>query len=227
MAEPATRSGSRHDDPRLLDWVASVHAAHDAGLAAAFDAPEQTGIPAIQLAPSEGRLLELLMRLVRAERVVEVGTLAGYSAIRLARGMVPDGRLWTIESDPGHAEIARQRIEAAGLSVQVEVLVGTGVDILPTLEGHGPFDAVFIDADKISYPHYGRWATRHLREGGLLIGDNAHLFGQLLDDSEQGAAMRRFHQEAAAAFESVCLPTPEGMLIGIKRPLHGDSISGK
>ena len=227
MAEPATRSGSRHDDLRILDWVASVHAAHDAGLAGAFTAPEQTGIPAIQVAPSEGRFLELLMRLVRAERVVEVGTLAGYSAIRLAQGMVSGGRLWTIEFDPGHAEIARQRIAAAELSVEVEVLVGAGVDVLPTLEAHGPFDAVFVDADKIPHAHYGRWAAQHLREGGLLIGDNAHLFGQLLDDSERGAAMRCFHEEAAATFESVCLPTPEGLLIGIRRPHQGDSTSTK
>jgi caffeoyl-CoA O-methyltransferase len=100
---------------------------------------------------------------------------------------------------------------------KVEVLVGAGLQVLPSLERHGPFDAVFIDADKENYDGYGRWAARHLRPGGLLLGDNAYLFGELLADDARAAAMRRFHEEAAAAFDTTCIPTPDGLLLGIRR----------
>jgi caffeoyl-CoA O-methyltransferase len=177
----------------------------------------RAGMPSIQVAPSEGKLLELLLRMVGATKVVELGTLAGYSAIRLARALPADGRLWTIELDTAHAEVARARVAAAGLSSRVEVCVGRGVDVLPTLEAHGPFCAVFIDADKESYDVYGRWAARHVRKGGVLLGDNSFLFGQLLDDSPRAAVMRRFHEEARAAFDTVNIPTPDGLLLGLKR----------
>jgi caffeoyl-CoA O-methyltransferase len=123
----------------------------------------------------------------------------------------------TIELDPRHAEVARQVIATAGESHRVTVHVGPALEVLPTLEAQGPFCAVFIDADKERYDLYGRWAARHLRPGGLLLGDNAFLFGQLLEDTPRGAAMRRFHEEARAHFDTVCIPTPDGLLLGIKR----------
>jgi len=192
-----------------------VHAPHDPGLARAFEAPE--GIPAIQVSASDGKLLELLLRLVRAAKVVEVGTLIGYSTIHLARALAPGGHLWSIEFEPRHAEVARQNLAAAGVADRATVLVGAGRDLLPTLESHAPFDAVFIDADKVNYAHYGRWAIDHLRPGGLVLGDNAYLFGELLDDSDRGRAMRGFHELVAAHCDSVCATTPEGLVIGIKR----------
>jgi len=99
----------------------------------------------------------------------------------------------------------------------VTVVEGAGLDVLPSLEKHGPFDAVFIDADKANYDAYGRWAARNLRKGGLLLGDNAFLFGRLLEKSSEAAAMRRFHEEAALLFDTVCIPTPDGLLLGVKR----------
>jgi caffeoyl-CoA O-methyltransferase len=146
-----------------------------------------------------------------------VGTLAGYSTIHLARGLAPGGHLWSVEYDGHHAEVARGNIEAAGLTDRVTVVQGAGLDVLPTLEEHGPFDAVFIDADKVNYDGYGRWAARNLRPGGLLLGDNAVYFGRLLEDADAAPAMRRFHEEAAAHFDTVCIPTPDGLLLGIKR----------
>lgn len=217
MADRDSRAGTRYFDPAILEYVEKVHAAHDRGLESAFTSPDRDHIPAIQVGKSEGRLLELLVRLVGARRAVEVGTLAGYSAIRIARALEDGGRLWTIEVMPEHAEVARRNIATAGLSGQVEVVLGDAMAALPTLAQHGPFDAVFIDADKERYDEYGRWAARNLRPGGLLVGDNAFLFGNLLADSPAGLAMRRFHEEAAAGFDSVCVPTPDGMLVGLKR----------
>lgn len=217
MADNDSRKGLRYATEELLAWVDRIHAPHDSGLDAAFQAPQRHDMPAIMLGASEGKLLELLVRLSGASRIVEIGTLAGYSAIRMARALPPEGRLWTIEYDPRHAEVARAAITAAGVAEKVEVLVGAGLEVLPQLVGHGPFDVVFLDADKASYPGYAGWAVANLRRGGLLIGDNAYFFGKLLEDSDGARAMRRFHEIAAEHFDSVCIPTPDGLVVGIKR----------
>jgi caffeoyl-CoA O-methyltransferase len=213
MADNDSRAGARYATEDILSYVNRTHAPHDAGLAQAFAVPE--GMPAIQVGPSEGRFLYLLMKMIGATKIVEVGTLAGYSAIHLARALPAGGHLWTIEYAPKHAEVARANIAAAGLADRVTVLVGAGREVLPTLKG--PVDAVFIDADKENYDHYGQWAIANLRPGGLVLGDNAYLFGKLLEDSDRGRAMRRFHEAVAAACESVCLPTPDGLVVGIKK----------
>jgi caffeoyl-CoA O-methyltransferase len=216
MADDLSRGGAkRYTTPELLEYVNRVHASHDAALAQAFTVPE--GIPPIQVGPSEGRLLYLLLRLANAKKVVEVGTLVGYSAVHMARALPPDGHLWSIEYEPRHAEIARANLAAAGLADRATVLVGAGRDILPTLDREAPVDAVFLDADKESYDHYGRWALDHLRPGGLVIGDNAYLFGELLADTDRGRAMRAFHELVASTCDSVCVPTPDGLVVGIKR----------
>lgn len=217
MADDDSRAGARYTDPQLLEYVDRIHAGHDEGLAAAFGAPKSNDMPAIMIGPSEGRLLELLLRLAGAKKVVEVGTLAGYSAIRMAAALPDDGHLWTIEYDANHAEVAKANIERAGFTDRVDVIVGAGADVLPTLEQHGPFCAVFLDADKKGYADYGRWAAANLRTGGLVLGDNAYLFGELMSDSDSAKAMRAFHEETAQHFDSVCIPTPDGLVLGIKR----------
>lgn len=215
MADQDSRAGVKYTTPEILDYVNRMHVAHDEGLARAFAVPDD--VPAIQVGPSDGKLIYLLAKLVNAKKIVEVGTLVGYSAIHLARAMPPGGKLWTIEFEPKHAEIARANLAAAGLSSAVEILVGSGVDVLPTITQHGPFDVVFIDADKVSYDFYGKWAIENLRPGGLVLGDNAYLFGELMDDSDRGRAMRAFHELVAQKCESVCAPTPDGLVVGIKR----------
>jgi caffeoyl-CoA O-methyltransferase len=135
----------------------------------------------------------------------------------MARALPEDGHLWTIEFEAKHARVARENLAGAGLAAKVTVLEGAGLDVLPGLEKDGPFDAVFVDADKRNYDGYGRWAAKNVRRGGLLIGDNAFLFGRLLEDSPEASAMRRFHEEARAHFDTVCLPTPDGMLLGVRR----------
>ena len=215
MADQDSREGKRYQTAAIIKYVNETHAGHDTALAQAFAVPE--GIPAIQVGPSEGRLLYLLLKLVGAKKVVEVGTLVGYSAIHMARALPADGHLYSIEFDAKHAAVARKNIEVAGLTDRITVIVGAGVDMLPTVEQHGPFDAVFIDADKQNYDKYGQWASKHLRKGGLVLGDNAYLFGELLDDSDRGRAMRGFHEHIAATCDSVCVPTPDGLVVGIKR----------
>lgn len=218
MADTTSRAGASYATPELLDWLHRTHTAHDARLQRAFDAPSTTGMPAIQVGPAEGKMLQLFARMIGAKKIVEVGTLAGYSAIHLARGLAPGGRVWTIEFDAKHAKVARETIAAAQVADLVTVLEGKGVDVLPTLEAQGPFDLVFVDADKQSYDEYGRWAAKNVRKGGLLLGDNAYFFGKLIDPNDAtAAAMRRFHEEARTAFDTVCVPTPDGLLLGIKR----------
>lgn len=217
MADAASRAGLRYDSPAILDFVNALHVPHDEALAAAFEAPALDGLPPIQVGPSEGKLLGLLLRMIGARKVVEVGTLAGYSALHLARGLPSEGHLWSLEMDPHHAAVAQRNLALAGLSERSTILVGPALEGLPGLVPQGPFDAVFIDADKGNYDHYGRWAAANLRPGGLLLGDNAYFFGNLLDDDPEAASMRRFHQEAGEAFDCVCIPTPDGLLLGIKR----------
>lgn len=215
MADSDSRAGTRYATPDITAYVDRVHAAHDAGLARAFATPAE--LPAIQLGQSEGRLVHLLLRMIGARTVVEVGTLAGYSAIQLARALPADGHVWTIEYEPHHAEVARGNLAAAGVADRVTVEVGAGVDVLPRLASHGPFDAVFIDADKPNYDRYGEWALANVRRGGLVIGDNAYLFGRLTEDGDTARAMRAFHERVAARCDSVCIPTPDGLVVGIVR----------
>ncbi len=217
MADGNSREGTTYITSEILEFVARVHAPHDEALKRAFEAPGEHGMPAIQVGPSEGKLLHLLLRLVGARKVVEVGALAGYSAIWMARALPPDGHLWTVELDPKHVEVTQANLKAAGIANRVTVLEGPALGVLGILEKHGPFDAVFVDADKGSYDQYGRWAAKNLRQGGLLMADNAFYFKELLSDAPEAAAVRRLHQEAPAQFDSVCIPTPDGLLVAIKR----------
>jgi caffeoyl-CoA O-methyltransferase len=216
MADQDSRAGQGYATPQILDYAARTHHPDDAALERAFDAPAKHGMPEIQLGPAEGRLLELLLRLTHATKVIEIGTLAGYSALWMARALPRGGHLWTIESDPNHAAVAAEVIAEAGLGDRVTIVRDDAVEVLPKLSDSGPFCAVFLDADKGRYDVYGRWATEHLRAGGLLIADNAYLFGRLLDDSDEARSMRRFHEEMSANYRSVCVPTPDGLAIGVR-----------
>jgi caffeoyl-CoA O-methyltransferase len=215
MADNDSRAGQRYATAAILDYTNKVHTPHDAGLARAFTVPE--GVPSIMVSPSDGKLIAILLRLVGAKKVVEVGTLVGYSALQMLRALPADAHLWTVEYEPLHAQLARDNLAAAGFADRVTVIQGAGVEKLPGLVGQGPFDAVFIDADKVNYDSYGRWAVDNLRTGGLVLGDNAYLFGELLEDSDRGRAMRAFHEHIAATCDSVCAATPDGLVIGIKK----------
>ena len=174
--------------------------------------------PSIQVSPEAGRLLALLVRLTAATRVLEVGTLFGYSGIWIARELPPDGRLDTIEISPLHADAAEHWFERAGLGDRVVVHRGAGVDVLATLPG--PYDMAFIDADKEPYPHYARLALERLRPGGLLIADNAIRGGRIV---EAGASadidgIRALHDLLAGSADLIAttLPVGDGMAIAVK-----------
>ncbi len=175
----------------------------DPALDAALAAGAAAGLPPHDVSPAQGKLLELLARAVGARSILEIGTLGGYSTIWLARALSPDGRLITLEVDPGYAEVARANIERAGLADVVELRVGPALDTLPELvaEGRGPFDLVFLDADKQSNPEYLRWALELTRRGSLIVADNVVRGGEVLDAASEDArvqGIRRFHELLAA-----------------------------
>jgi predicted O-methyltransferase YrrM len=153
----------------------------DPALEAALAASDAAGLPDIGVAPNQGKLLHLLARLRGARRILEIGTLGGYSTIWLARALPEDGRLISLEFNPGHAEVARANIASAGLAERVEVKVGAALDTLPTLQG--PFDLFFIDADKVNNAAYVEWALRLSTVGSLIIVDNVVRGGCVVDDA--------------------------------------------
>jgi predicted O-methyltransferase YrrM len=153
-------------------YIADRLRLRDPASEAAVTAAEAAGLPPIGVSATQGKLLELLARAVGARRILELGTLGGYSTIWLARSLPAEGRLVTIEADGRFAEVARGSIASAGLAERVEIRVGPALEVLPQLDGGEPFDLIFIDADKVSYPAYIDWAVRLARPGTLIIADN-------------------------------------------------------
>ncbi len=165
-----------------------------------LEASDAAGLPAIHVSPPQGKFLNLLARLMGARRVLEIGTLAGYSTIWMARALPPDGELITLEYDPKHAEVARANIERAGVSGVVDVRVGAALETLPLVDG--PFDVIFIDADKETYPDYFEWSLKLSRPGTLIIGDNVVRDGEVVDASSSDIrvqGVRRFNEMLAAS----------------------------
>ncbi|MHA6631031.1 O-methyltransferase [Pseudonocardia sichuanensis] len=162
--------------------------APDPVLDAALEANALGGLPAIDVSPAQGKLLHLLARSVGARRVLEVGTLGGYSTIWLARALPADGRLVTCELDPHHAEVARANLARAGLDAVVDVRVGPALDTLPTLDG--PFDLAFIDADKASNAEYFRHALRLSRPGAMIVVDNVVRGGRVVEAGSDDPSIR-------------------------------------
>jgi predicted O-methyltransferase YrrM len=164
----------------------------DPALASALEASTAAGLPEIQVSPLQGKLLHLLARAQGARRVLEIGTLGGYSTIWLARALPRGGRLITLEADPKHAEVARTNIARAGLTDLVEIRLGRALDTLPKLaaENRDPFDLVFIDADKPSLADYFKWALQLSRPGSLILVDNVVRDGNVVDAASDDAAVQ-------------------------------------
>jgi predicted O-methyltransferase YrrM len=200
----------------------------DAALESALEASAAAGLPPINVTPNQGMLLQILARAVGARAILEIGTLGGYSTIWLARGLAPGGRLVSLEADPAHAEIARANIARAGLADAVEVRLGKALETLPRLadEGAGPFDLVFIDADKPNNAAYFDWALRLTRPGSLIVVDNVVRGGAVIDgDDETVQGVRRFLERLGAeprvratALQTVGAKGYDGLAIAIVLP---------
>ena len=204
---------------RLARYVTDLFAPEDAVLAAVRRRHAQAGLPDILISADEGKLLHVLLRAVGAVRVLEVGTLGGYSGVWLARALPQHGRLTTIERDPRHAAVAREAFALAGVADRVTLVEGTALDLLPTLAPG--FDAVFLDADKEPLPRYFDQALRLLRTGGLLLCDNAFFHGAALDDTDGSAAadgVRTFNRLAASdpRLVATAVPVRDGLVVGVK-----------
>lgn len=204
---------------RVDEYIASLFARDDDVLAALREAADREGLPPISISAVTGRLLQILLSAIRAERVLEVGTLGGYSAIWMVRGLPASGRLVTIETDERHAEFARRYFARAGLDDRIDLRIGRALDVLPAFDGER-FDAIFLDADKEPLPTYFDWALRLLRPGGLLIADNALWGGRVLDPetADEGTkGVREFNQRMASddRVRGTIVPVGDGLAVGV------------
>ncbi|BCM89930.1 putative O-methyltransferase/MSMEI_4947 [Abditibacteriota bacterium] len=207
------------------DYIASLFAPQDTALAETVAQMQRENVPAINLSPAEGKLLQVLAILVGAKRILEIGTLGGYSGIHLARTLPEDGRLITLELDPHHAEVARRNFESAGVENKATVHVGPAADTLRQLaeESEPPFDLIFIDADKESYPQYLELSLPLLREGGLLAADNVLSHSTL--DARSDNDIDRFNSAVASHPDLISIIVPTlgnrggmgGMMVSVKR----------
>jgi predicted O-methyltransferase YrrM len=199
-----------HDLWTVIDgYISEQLLPPDATLDAALAAGDAAGLPPIAITPNQGKMLELLARIHGAQNILELGTLGGYSTIWLARALPEGGRLITLERDPEYAELARANILRAGLADAVQIRVGPALETLPELheQGVGPFDLIFIDADKQNYPGYLEWSLKLSRVGTLIVGDNVVRAGAIIDpdaedpsfgDGGVAAGVRRFYEMLAA-----------------------------
>jgi predicted O-methyltransferase YrrM len=211
------------DTRQLLEeidgYVEDLFGTSDEVLEATLRDSRRGGLPEINVSPNQGRLLRLIVEIAGARRILEIGTLGGYSAIHLARGLPDDGELISLEIDEHHADVARNNVERAGLSGIVEVRVGDAHELLTDLveNEEGPFDLVFIDADKEGYPDYLDASLGLVRPGSLILGDNTIRGGTVLDPQEKTArATREFNRRIAE----------DPRLYGIVLPLIRERIDG-
>jgi caffeoyl-CoA O-methyltransferase len=187
----------------------------------------QSGIPQISVSPNQGKFLHILAKLCNAKKILEMGTLGGYSTIWMARALPENGKLVTVEIDKKHAEVAQQNFNRCGLASKIEIRLGKAIDILPQLktEGAGPFDMIFIDADKPPYTEYFKWALQLSRPGTLIIADNVIREGKVLlgeDPDEMVTGVKRFNKflsqcndVTATIFQTVGAKEHDGMAIAI------------
>jgi predicted O-methyltransferase YrrM len=209
-------------------YIVDKLAPPDEDLTAAQDAAKEGGLPAISVSAAQGKMLQVLVQLVGARRILEIGTLGGYSAIWMARALPADGKLISLEISPKHAEVAGASLERAGVADKVEIRVGAAIDSLPGLTGEGPFDLVFIDADKASNAPYFEWAMKLSHPGTMIIVDNVVRNGGVLEEGSDNpdiVGTRRLFDAVAAEprFNSTAIQTVgakgyDGFVIGVVDP---------
>lgn len=216
-------------EPGIADYVELLFEPVDAPLASIRTASKAAGLPDIQVGPMDGRHLEVITRMVNPRLAVEIGTLGGYSGLCLARGIQSGGTLYTFEKNETHASVANENLKAAlkkeNLNLNFQIYVGAATDLLPTIEEEGPFDLVFIDADKPSYPSYLAWAVKNLRIGGVVIGDNTFAWGEVHrahekvgNDLLMVGSLDKFNRAVASdpRLRGTIFPTAEGLTVAVK-----------
>jgi predicted O-methyltransferase YrrM len=217
-----------NNSPRVIDDYIQNLFPPDEALLHSLESSTQNGLPEIAVSPNEGRLLYILALISGARKILEIGTLGGFSTINLARALPEGGRLISLEYSEKHAEVARANIAHAGLSDRVEIRVGAGLDLLPRIAeaGEGPFDLFFLDADKENYTGYLEWAVKLSRPGSVILSDNLIRDGRVLNppaDDTSAQAIAAFNRELAAhpRLESIILPitreSTDGLGISVVR----------
>jgi len=208
-------------------YIGQLFYSEDACLKETEQSIIESGIPQISISPNQGKFLNILAKLCNAKKILEMGTLGGYSTIWMARALPENGKLITLEIDKKHADVARQNFNRCGLASKIEIRLGKAIDILPSLkeEDAGPFDMIFIDADKPPYTEYFQWALQLSRPGTLIIADNVIREGKvLLDESpdEMVTGVKRFNQflsqctdVTATIFQTVGAKEHDGMAIAV------------
>ncbi len=222
-APAADRDGSGPPRDALEAWADALFTREPPLLAELRDELEARGFPLIQVPARTGLLLRLLVAATGARRILEVGTLGGYSALWMAGALPDDGRLLTLEKNPAHVALARASVALAALEGVVEVREGVAAELLPDVGPDGGFDLVFLDADKESYLGYMEHARRLLRPGGLLVADNAFWHGRVLDEADDDPSTRgivAFDRALAGAhdFTATILPVGDGVAVGVYTP---------
>jgi caffeoyl-CoA O-methyltransferase len=206
----------------LSAYISQTFAVEDQALGLIRKGISESGLPQISIRPEEGRFLQFLVQASRAKLALEIGTLGGYSGTWIARGLVENGRLITLEVDPHHAAVAREHFKIAGVADRVEVREGNALDLLPQLSSVGQFDFIFIDAEKESYPDYLDWALENLQPGGIVVAHNAFLHRDILnqtDKTERIKSMQQFNNRLASdqRLISTVFPAGDGLAIGVFR----------
>lgn len=204
-----------------FDYIRARTTPEDDFLAELKRAAAEAGLPAIWIAPEQAAFMGILLRAIEAREVVEVGTLAGVSAIAMARALLDGGRVRTIELDTKHADFAEAWIARSDVAERIEVHRGAGADVLPTFGDHSA-DAAFLDADKTGYLNYLEQCLRIVRPGGLIMVDNAFAFGQILDEQPtdpEAPAVKAFNEHMARErrLDSIIVPFGDGLWVGVKR----------
>jgi predicted O-methyltransferase YrrM len=197
-------------------YVGSLFVPPDAGLDGAQRAASAAGLPPIAVSAAQGKFLHILAKLHRARRILEIGTLGGYSTIWLARALPADGRLISLEFDPKHADVARANLQTAGVADRAEVRVGRAIDSLPALAGGDPFDLVFIDADKPTTPDYVRWALKLTRSGSVIVVDNVIRDGKIIQTNGADADVKGMREALALMAAEPRLTTTALQTVGAK-----------
>lgn len=206
----------------ISQYISELFVAEDETLSWTRQDSQAKGLPTINVKPEEGRFLQFLVHACGARRAVEIGTLGGYSGTWIARGLAKEGKLITLEKDAYHAQVARDHFARTGVADRVEVRVGDAHQLLQQLTPEGPFDFIFIDAEKVGYPDYFEWAIANLRAGGVVTAHNAFRGGNILDANtkdEANQAMRAFNQKVAQnqSLISTIYPAGDGTLIAVKQ----------